>query len=94
MDKHPKIKFNYPSLLLGQMGVSTDFRKRGIEYQIITFCMGIGLMLNQKIGCALIILNTSKVLAEKYYEPNCNFNWKKSNKERVWTYIKLDQLSN
>ena len=80
---------DYPALLLGQMGIDKKFRGLGLGQYICKYCRGLGQRLNNNAACAFLILQTSKEMAEKYYEPKCNFNWKKSNKEKVWMYRKL-----
>lgn len=79
----------YPALLLGQIGVDKKYRGNGIGQYICKYCRGLGQELNKKVACAFLILQTSKKLAEQYYEPKCNFKWMKSNKEKVWMYRKL-----
>lgn len=80
---------DYPALLLGQMGVDKKFRKRGLGQYICKYCSGLGQRLDNDVACAFIILQTTKEIAENYYELRCNFKWKKSNKNIVWMYRKL-----
>ena len=80
---------DYPSLLLGQMGVEKNSRGLDIGVYIIKFCRGIGQLINEKIACAFLILRTTNTLAEKYYECYCDLQWIKSNKPKVWMYKKL-----
>ena len=90
LDDKINIPFHYyPALLLGQIGVDKKFRGYGIGQSICKYCRGLGQQLNQNVACAFLILQTSKILAEQYYESKCNFKWKKSNKEKVWMYRKL-----
>ncbi len=85
-----KVKFNvYPALLLGQLGIDKDFRGQGLGYYIILYCLGLGQILSEKVGCAFLILRTTRTLAEKYYEPKYNFKWKRNYKQKVWMYRKL-----
>lgn len=84
-----EIPFPYPALLLGQMGIEENSRSNDIGIHIVNFCLGLGQLLDEKIACAFLILRTSNILAEKYYEPKCEFNWVKSNKPKVWMYRKL-----
>jgi hypothetical protein len=80
---------DYPALLLGQIGVDKKFRGRGLGQYICKYCSGFGQRLNNDVACAFLILQTTKELAEKYYESKCDFRWKKSNKDIVWMYRKL-----
>jgi len=80
---------SYPALLLGQIGVDKKYRGQGIGQSICKYCRGLGQQLNENVACAFLILQTTKGLAEQYYESKCDFKWKKSNKERVWMYRKL-----
>ena len=80
---------NYPSLLLGQMGVEKESRGLDIGVHIVRFCSGLGQLLNDKGGLCLFGIWTTRELAETYYEPNCKLKWKKSNKQKVWMYKKL-----
>ena len=89
-DKINNIPFHsYPALLLGQIGVDKKYRGQGIGQSICKYCRGLGQQLNENVACAFLILQTTKGLAEQYYESKCDFKWKKSNKERVWMYRKL-----
>jgi hypothetical protein len=80
---------SYPALLLGQMGVDSDFTCGIIGEKICSFCRGIGQDLNEKASCAFLILQTSAVLAKKFYDPICHFKWKPKDEGIVWMYRKL-----
>lgn len=87
------VEFNiYPSLLLGQLGITKQFRGNDLGLDIIAFCLGLGQVLSKKVGCAFLILRTTRKLAERYYEPDLDFRWKKDNKEKVWMYKRLFAL--
>ena len=80
----------YPVLLVRQLGIDKDFKGQGLRYYIILYCLGLGQLLSQNVGCAFLIMQTTKKLAKKYYGPKYNFKLEKnSNKEKVWVYRKL-----
>ena len=80
----------FPAFLIRQLGIDKDFKGQGLSYYIILYCLGLGQLLNQKVGCIFLILRTTKKLAEKYYVPRYNFKMEQGrNKETVWVYRKL-----
>ena len=89
-----KVKFDfYPALLVRQLGIDKDFKGQGLGYYILLYCLGLGQILSQRVGCAFLVMRTTNKLAEKYYGPRYNFKWEKnSNKKKVWVYRKLFSL--
>jgi GNAT superfamily N-acetyltransferase len=85
----------YPSLLIGRLGVSNDWRRKGIGEYICNWCVGLAIDLSDKIGCRYVILETSKGERETFYA-KCNFQKAKElvddRKERVWMYQRIDIL--
>lgn len=80
----------YPALMVRQLGIDKDFKGQGLGYYIILFCLGLGQLLSQKVGCTFLIMRTTMKLAEKYYGPKYNFKLEKNcNKKIVWIYHKL-----
>jgi hypothetical protein len=56
----------YLALLVRQLGIDKDFKGQGLGYHIILYCLGLGQIFSQKVGCAFLIMRTTKKLAEKY----------------------------
>jgi GNAT superfamily N-acetyltransferase len=90
-DKVPNVGIlSYPALLLGQMAVDKKYRGQGIGYWICEFCIGLAQEMNNKVGCALIILQTNKDKLE-YYKKKCGFKHseKQSKEGKVWMYKRV-----
>ncbi len=83
----------YPALLIGRLGVSNDWRRKGVGAHICEWCIGLAIDLSDKIGCRYVILETSKGERESFYT-RCNFQKAKvlvdDKKERVWMYQRID----
>ncbi len=67
----------YSALLLGKIGIDRHFKGKGVASYIFLFCMGIGQLLNEKVGCAFLIFRTTKVLTENIMNLNIILNGKK-----------------
>ena len=80
---------NYPALLLGHIGIDKKHRKVGFLDFIIKFSTGLGVYMQSMTGCSFLITYTTRELAEKYYVPKYKFNYKKSEKSKVWIYKRL-----
>lgn len=68
--EHPKRRRNYPSVLLGRLGVSKKYKGDGVGTQILNFVKGWFRFAN-KTGCRFILVdayNEEKVL--KFYTKN------------------------
>jgi GNAT superfamily N-acetyltransferase len=48
---------SYPALLIGQLGVTNEYQRRGIGKHVCDFCFFIAIHLSQKIGCRFLIVN-------------------------------------
>ncbi|HXG06677.1 MAG TPA: GNAT family N-acetyltransferase [Nitrososphaera sp.] len=90
-DKVPNVGIlSYPALLMGQMAVDKKYRGQGIGYWICEFCVGLAQEMNNKVGCALVILQTNKDKLE-YYKKKCGFKHseKQSKEGKVWMYKRI-----
>lgn len=81
---------SYPALLLGHMAVDKKYRGQGIGFWICEFCTGLAQEMNNKVGCALVILQTNKDKLE-YYKKKCGFkhSQKQSKEGKVWMYKRV-----
>lgn len=90
-DKVPNVGIlSYPALLMGQMAVDKKHREQGIGYCICEFCVGLAQEMNNKVGCAPIILQTNKDKLQ-YYKKKCGFKHseKQSKEGKVWMYKRV-----
>ena len=61
-----KVGFDfYSALLVRQLGIDKGFKGQGLGYYIILYCLGLGQLLSQKVGCAFLILRTTKKISRK-----------------------------
>ena len=56
----------YPAVLLGQMGVDKDFRKKGFGKMICKFCLGLSFVISERVACRYIVLVTNQDKANYY----------------------------
>lgn len=55
------LSFNFPSVLLGQMGVDRTHQGRNIGRRLVKYVLGLANNLKENIGCRLVILEVKKV---------------------------------
>lgn len=81
---------SYPAMLLGNMGVDSEFQKKGVGKSICNFVVGLAQDITQRVACAVVRLQTDKSRFG-YYEEKCGFKYsKKQNLEsKVWMYRKI-----
>lgn len=79
----------YPALFVSHIGIDRNFKGQGMGYSIILYCLGLGQVLKEKVGCSFLLLRTTKKLAEKYYGPRYSFKWGSNSQENIWMYRKL-----
>jgi GNAT superfamily N-acetyltransferase len=61
----------FPSLYIGRIAVDNNYRKLGVGYFMIRWCIGFAMNISEDIGCRYITLHTRKELIEFYTK--CNF---------------------
>jgi len=94
MDKRFKepvrLKF-YPSLLIGRLAVSNDWRRKGIGKYLSNWCLGLAITLSEKVGCRYVIVETDESNVN-FYE-SCDFKRGKELDEDkgklVWMYQRI-----
>jgi predicted N-acetyltransferase YhbS len=74
MDKQYKelvgLKF-YPSLLIGRLAVSNNWRRKGVGKYLCDWSLGVAMTLSEKVGCRYVIVETDHINVN-FYE-NCDF---------------------
>ncbi|MGH2611955.1 MAG: GNAT family N-acetyltransferase [Rhabdochlamydiaceae bacterium] len=93
LDKSEKVSeatpIRYPAMLLGQLGVDKEYRKKGIAKEICRFCFGLAQDTGEQVACRYMVLQTN-VEKTKLYE---HFDFVKSPKKpengKIWMYTKI-----
>lgn len=57
---------------MSQLGVDKGFNGKGLGYYIVLYCFSLG-QFKSKCWMCILILRTTKEMAEKYYGPRYNF---------------------
>lgn len=55
-----EMKGRYPAILLGQMWVEPNFRRKKISYWICQFVIGLARRVNPRIACSCVVLQTDE----------------------------------
>ncbi|MGM9832904.1 MAG: GNAT family N-acetyltransferase [Candidatus Limisoma sp.] len=84
---------NYPAVLIGRLGISAEYRDKGLGSQILNFLKSWFRSLDNKTGCRFIVVdayNNEKTL--HFYEKN-NFKplYKTEQEERSFLGLKSDE---
>jgi GNAT superfamily N-acetyltransferase len=58
---------SYPALLIGQLGVSVDYQRKGVGKHMCNFCFSMAIRLSQKVGCRFLVVN-AVASAVDFYE--------------------------
>ena len=62
---------SYPSVLIGRLGVSVDFKKRGIGKELINFIKTWFIDDNNKTGCRFLVVDSyNEAIPLNYYKSN------------------------
>lgn len=91
----PRVKQyrSYPAVLIGRLGVSTDFKKKGIGKELMDFIKSWFIDPNNKTGCRFIVVDAyDEEEPLKYYQKNgFKFLFGDEAQERVYTGINEDR---
>ena len=87
-EENVALKF-YPCLFIGRLGVSNDWRHKGIGKYLTEWATGLALELSEEIGCRYIVLEAKESKVDFY----CSCGFQRSTSliidTSVWLYKKI-----
>lgn len=78
----------YPALLIGQLGVDTRYRGRGIGKEICNFCLGLAQVVGESVSCRYVTLQTNENKTALYEHMKFTKSPKMKNK-KIWMYRRV-----
>jgi GNAT superfamily N-acetyltransferase len=79
----------YPAVLVGNMGLDIDFRKKGLGRWIVNYFIGQILDYSKEIGCGYVFLQTNEDKRGFYEKLHFVTSGKLDNKGRMWMHRRI-----
>lgn len=77
------------ALLISKIGIDQNYRCFGLGKYILQYCIGLAINLKENEEIDVLLLKTTKSLAQKIYCLKYNFKMMVEDKQLVWVYKKI-----
>lgn len=95
---HPAAKHakQFPAFLIGMLGVSQQFRRRGLAFHMVQSALGSAAKLSREVGCRFVTVDADKTEEALGLYKNAGFvmvDGQKPERKTAWMYFDLGPRS-